>query len=262
MEKKKLLITVGDSYTEGVGCYDYTMPLNKNENGKIEFDHQTHRFHELGWPNRLGKKLNYNKVINIGNGGSSQSFHLKLFFEKILTRDFTNYDVLVVWMLTSPERFSFYSDGKISQYYPVNDWDVSNELERGYLTCIGDIENDSILETIFYIKSMEQICQNNNFKLLITSWDLISFDKIKKIYKSDSYMEETDGPIAFFVHGDYQSKVCGHPNERGYEKYAENMFNSIKKYNSDLINQNYVENFEWEWDGDVLNWKNLGKNII
>lgn len=258
--KKKLLITVGDSFTEGVGCYDYDKPINKSSHGLDEFGYQTQRFHELGWPNRLGRKLNYDKVINIGNGGSSQSAHLKLFFEKIISRDLSNYDILVVWMLSHPPRFSFYSFGKITNFHPLSDSNNSSDLEKGYISSIGDIENDSILETIFYIKIMEQICENNNFDLLITSWDLISFNEIQKKYKSKYYMKEIDGPIAFFPRGEYKSKVCGHPNELGYEIYSKNMFESIQKYNVELINKNPVEKFEWVWDGDVTDW-NLKKVI-
>ena len=264
--KKKLLITLGDSFTEGVGCYDYSKP---EETWNILNEYQQNRFHELGWPNRLGKKLNYDKVINLGWGGSANSAHVKLFVEKILPKDFSDYDVLVVWMLTSAERFSFHSHGCISQYLPnlVASGEPGSPLEVAYVNTIDDLENDSILETIFYIKCLEQICENNSYNLLITSWIDSSHSKIKKLYNSKYLMKEVDGnPIAYLPNREdeaiYISKVCNHPNELGYEKIACNMIESIEKYNSYLINKNKVQNFEWEWSGNPTHWKFSGKNNI
>lgn len=259
--KKKLLITMGDSVTEGVGCYDYSKMSNPNvtyfELPKDEGSYQLNRFHEFGWPNRLGKKLNYDKVINIGWGGSGQSAHVKLFFEKIIGKDFSNYDVLVVWLLSDCSRFSFYSFGRISQFLPNMYAKNGHDIELSYIKNIGDIENDSILETIFYIKCMEQICQNNNFDLQITSWERFSLSKIFKKYPSKYQMKSADDNLissVFFDNDELRSKVCFHPNEKGYETIAQNMFNSIKKYNPNFINKNNVEKFEWYWDGEPKNW--------
>lgn len=259
--KKKLLITLGDSFTEGVGCYDYTKPESTYN---ILNEYQLNRFHELGWPNRIGKKLNYDKVINLGWGGSSNSAHVKLFVEKILPRNFSDYDVLVIWMLTSPERFSFYSNGQISQFLPslILDGEEGSKLEEAYIYEIKDLQEDSILETVFYIRCLEQMCQNNSFDLFITSWcDATFINKIKTRYDSQYFMKSVNNePIAFLPYNKYEiykSKICGHPNEDGYEQFAINMFESIKKFNPHLIGKNEVEKFEWEWDGAPKEWNHL-----
>lgn len=263
--KKKLLITSGDSYTEGAGCFDFSkIPHHIKHIDDLpeeEAIHQSYYSHEFGWPNRLGKKLNYDKVINLGLGGSGQSAHVKLFFEKIIGNDFSDYEVLVIWMLSEPARFSFYSNGILSQFLPNTYGNDSHELEIAYIKNIKNIFYDSILETIFYIKCMEQVCENNKFNLLITSWERQSFAEIKNKYKSKFYFNETDGFIANVpTEGEYKSRICSHPNEKGYELISENMFNSIKKYHSDLLNQNEVEKFEWVWDGQPDRW-NLDKFI-
>jgi hypothetical protein len=256
--KKKLLITMGDSVTEGVGCYDYSKISDTSNLSLEEERYQTQRFHTYGWPNRLGKKLNYDKVINIGWAGSGQSAHVKLLFEKIIGKDFSEYDVLIVWLLSEPSRFSFYSYGRISQFLPNMAGKYGHELEVAYIKDIGNIEQDSNLETIFYIKCMEQICENNNFNLQITSWHNHSFNYIKQLYNSKYYMKSTNNnPICSIMKGEYKSKICEHPNEKGYEIISQNMFNSIQKYNPNLINQNKVDKFEWIWDGYPNQWNNI-----
>ena len=42
-------------------------------------------------------------------GGTSNSGHVKTFVERILPQDLSEWNVLIVWMLTDPSRFSFYS---------------------------------------------------------------------------------------------------------------------------------------------------------
>jgi len=255
--KKKLLITLGDSFTEGWGCYDYTKTI-------VDYNdpYQNNRFHELGWPNRLGQKLNYDKVINLGWGGSSNSAHVKLFVEKILPKDFSNYDVLVIWMIAPPERFSFYSGGQISQFHPNIELSgsVNQTLGESYIMDIENLEEDSILETIFYIRCLEQMCENNSFELLITTWDVSIFKKINNLYPSKYFMKSSnnkpivESPFSDKSDNKYKSKICDHPNELGYERISVNMMDSISLYNPHLINEAEVEKFEWIWDGMPILW--------
>lgn len=265
MSKPRLLITIGDSLTEGTGCYDlelikkhnitqqdnyynYNNPYNK----KFEefYNNSIEGFHELGWPNKLGKKLNYDKVINIGASGSSTSAHLKLFVEKILPKNLSKYDVLVIWMLTDSQRISFYTNGKITGF------NAGTELHNEYVNTSSDIFYDSTLETIFYIKCMEEICKNNNFDLLITAFGRPAFNQIRSMYDSKYYMKENDGELTFLCSLDasQMSSICQHPNEFGYEIFSENMFESIQKYNPNFINKNKVNKFEWEWDGAPIQY--------
>ena len=262
MDKKKLLITMGDSVTEGVGCYDYSKMSKMVPYSSLDHNeriYQTNRFHELGWPNRLGKKLNYDRVINIGLGGTGQSAHVKLFFEKILPQDLSEYDVLVVWLLTEPSRFSFYCNGVIKSFQPDYS-DDANELSSAYFKQIFDLYNDSILETIFYIKTIEQVCQNNNFNLQITSWDFHSLRRIFKIHRSNSEMIDVFNNSFLKINSnldEYTSLVCSHPNEKGYEILSEAMFDSIRKHKPEYINKNKTSNLEWQWIGSPIKWKNI-----
>ena len=118
--KKKLLITLGCSFTEGVGAYDLNKipsvhrPNNIGNDFVVErYKLYRPRFHMHSWSRYLQKSLNYDVLINLGLGGSSDSNAIKRFIEVFYENSLSeNYDVLVVWGLTFPERISFYKDGK------------------------------------------------------------------------------------------------------------------------------------------------------
>ena len=77
-QKSKILITLGCSYTEGVGCFDVDLmeKYNTTDYNSLPREQlliQLDKFHKDGFPNKLGKLLNYDKVINMGLGGSGTS---------------------------------------------------------------------------------------------------------------------------------------------------------------------------------------------
>jgi hypothetical protein len=76
--KKKLLITLGCSYTEGVGCYESRFLENNNPKPGIfwpdAYEGSRARFHAEGWPAKLQKLLNYDHLINLGKGRLRISF--------------------------------------------------------------------------------------------------------------------------------------------------------------------------------------------
>lgn len=252
--KPKLLISMGCSWTEGVGCYDpNTIPPNVNENNflgsreyKDIFIKNSNRFHELGWPNRLGKKLGYDKVINLGTAGSSNSGQLKLFTEKYLEKDLSEYDVLIVWYLTESARFSFYSGGYNKNFTFSDD----APIEKAYLNMLEDVEIDTSLEQIFYMKLMEQICENKGYNLLFTSW---LSSNINLYYQSKYFLSPGFKQIIPTSDTDeykkYKSILCAHPNEKGYQIISDKIYNEIKQNHSYLIANPPKETIEWEWDG-------------
>ena len=85
--KKNLLVTLGCSFTEGVGCYDMeNNPTDKvfwemdKEEAAIHIPH----FHKYGWPNLVGGQLGFDNVLNLGFGGSANSEHVKKFVERVI----------------------------------------------------------------------------------------------------------------------------------------------------------------------------------
>jgi len=261
MSKPKLLITMGCSFTEGVGCYDVSKMDELKSYVSLpyeQFIHQTNNFHKLGWPNRVGKKLGYDKVINLGLAGSSNSGQVKQFSEKYLDKDFSEYEVLIIWLLTEPSRISFYSGGTILDIVPKS----NNTLYNEYVRTIQDITIDTTLEEIFYIKMMEQICENKGYSLLISPLtSYISHDSLYSIYKSKYYLNPS--PISPTEEIFDRKYLCDIPkgdthfNELGYEKLSNNIMDNIRKFHPHLITNTPKDDIEWEWDGFSLNWNEL-----
>jgi hypothetical protein len=248
--KKKLLITMGCSFTEGVGCYD-TSKMDELVFyallPKEQYKYQVNNFHELGWPNRLGKKLGYDKVINLGLGGSSISGQVKQFSEKYLDKDFSEYDVLLVWLLTDPSRISFYSNGEIKNIVSNSNQPLYNE----YVKILHDINLDTILEQIFYIKVMEQICENKGYSLLLTS--MFSDNDIYSIYDSKYFLNSFHPRPIIFGNEKYWCNIPlgdKHLNEDGYEAFADELNKNIRTYHSHLTMEYPKDEIEWIWDGN------------
>lgn len=251
--KPKLLITMGCSMTEGVGCYDLNNMGGYSQYNKMPqpyYGIQFKNFHKLGWPNKLGRKLGYDKVINLGQAGSSTSGQLKIFYENISTNFFEDYDVLVFWLLTEPSRFSFYINGKIKGYTLSNS--ELNEMELAYISELKDINFDPLLEQIFYVKIMEEICENRNWGLLTTHWDMYVGKFYKKLYKTKTHLtEETYDILSEDIN--HKSPFCGHPNELGYEHISQAFYDKIKLNHPQYINPNPNQN--------ELDWIHMGNPI-
>lgn len=258
--KPKLLITLGCSWTEGVGCYVPSVYYNASTAvtfNDIEpliskyHDKNKKNFHEFGWPNRLGKKLAFDKVINLGVGGSSNSTAVKIIYEFIEQNDISKYETLVVWLMTEPARFSFYSGGVL------NDLQVSEEIRMPimteYLKFIQNINLDPILEQKFYLKTLENFCKVNNLDLITTSWSETFFDLIK-IYHSKTYLTKTPKlmipPHTKDIDGYLLNwSFCSHPNQNGYEWIANEMVKGIKENHPKWYSEIENENIEWEFQG-------------
>jgi hypothetical protein len=269
--KEKILITMGCSLTEGLGCYDLeridpTEIVESNKRGypllnNTEYSYQRNLFHKNGWPIILAKKLGFDRLINLGLASSSQSGSVKQFVEKYLDTNFSEQEVFIIWMISMPERFSFYNGHKIQTYLPTTEKGIRVDLEKSWIKEIKDVPYDSNYETIFYIRIMEQICQNKNYSLLITSWVHNLMTKLNKIYQSKNYIQ----PINFqpwdvtnmkkFTSDHYSGMGCGHPNKDGYKLIAENLYEIILKNHSEFVQGPHNENINMIYDGDVLDWK-------
>jgi hypothetical protein len=266
--KQNLLITMGCSYTEGVGCWDLnTVPSGMNKSNtwhekylKI-YSKNINNFHEKGWPNKLGMMLGYNKVINLGLAGSSTSGQVKVFVEKYLDKDLSNYNVTVVWLLTEPSRFSFYKEGGVCNILPSENNNPDNQIGSAYLNFIKDINLDPMLEQIFYVKLFTMMCENKGYNFVFSYWEHHSGNQLVSHYKNPHFLyNEEHHLLPNWPYKDpIASHVCLHPNENGYELLATNFYKGIEKNHPHLIPEVKSKNFEWEWDGEITHFEGFKK---
>ena len=101
--KKNLLITLGDSWTEGVGNYEPTALLDyqKNKISQQELysiSDKLRYFYKEAWPTFLSEKLDYD-LINLGQGGDANSATAKKFicdFDENMEFDSSKYEKVTV----------------------------------------------------------------------------------------------------------------------------------------------------------------------
>lgn len=274
--KQKLLITMGCSLTEGVGCYDMEHApfpdISYKDKEYFDFyNFSKPRFHQLGWPNRLGQKLGYDKVLNLGKAGSSPSGNVKNFIDRYQNYDFSKWEVLLIWMVPSPTRISFYTSEILHDYIPTLK-DKNTEIGAEYLKLLQDVDIDSSMEAIFYIKLMIELCKNRNFNFLYFNLDYDTDKLWRKIYDSPHHLYQNHGDYAPWIYENnnvskFTSSVCHHPNEVGYENIAKKTFDRIKIKFPKFINKITPSNFEWEWDGHYdgyyyRDYKNYNNSLL
>lgn len=273
--KKKLLITMGCSFTEGVGCYDpETIPIDmidimKDDRVEKVYTSNRDRFHKFSWPSFLQKQIKYDKLINLGLGGSSISGNVKIWFEKYYDKKLHDeYDVLIIWLLPEPSRFSFYANGVVKNINPSTPFNENNietyNLGIEYVRFIHDVNVDPFLEEIFYIKVMEEYCKCNNYNLLYTPLDF-NLNKLFEKFHNTEYRMIFDENIIpnFSENPEMKSLICGHPNEKGYEKISNNFFDSLCVHHPHLINTNDPKDYVTIWDGyPIFNHLDKLKSLI
>lgn len=254
-KKKKLLITLGCSFTLGVGNWNEKSLTNDFD---TDFELNRENFITQGWPNRVGKYLGYDKVLNLGLEGSSNSTHVKIFLERILPIDLSQWEVLVIWMMTEPTRFSFYNGLQNTDYLPSAKSNKS-PLEKAYIDEINEPLYSSLYDQIFYMKLLEQVCENNGYDLLFTSWNN-SLQQLYKIYPSDKYIHKNYVDIKP-KNSSYISSICGHPNEKGYEFIANKLIEGINENHPKYKNESNKD-IEWEWLGSRIEYPIDNKTLI
>jgi len=236
---KNTLVTIGCSITEGQGCWgNYKKLINTQNELHTQKEKYLDRFREFGWPNLVGKKLGFDKVINLGKIGSSTSGQLKHFMEIDFEK---NQNIYVIWMLTEPTRFSFYSNGMIKDINPGNE----SELGSAYLNSINNVILDACMEQLFYVKCMREICENRGFKLLITYWNTASIFTQRFDETNDNYLFDKPKNI-YPIKNSCFSMVDGHPNEKGYFYMSEKIVEQILKYNNNFKVGTSKDNIDYE----------------
>jgi hypothetical protein len=241
-----LLITLGDSWTEGVGCY---LPELVDPTSNI-VPHDVYvkskevgLFRELGWPKRVSDVINFD-LLNLGSGGHANSSIAKLFIDEQYQSLKEKYDnVIVIFLATDPFRFSFYSNDAIQTFSTRGffyksgfdkihtDSDVYQSNFIKYYTSIVEV-NDAAKETAFYLKCIENFCELNKYKFY---WGTAFTDvnEIANHYPVTKCLNYGD----FKSYGHYISETigsdgfapCHHPNELGYELIANHILSKIKR---------------------------------
>lgn len=284
--KRKLLFTLGCSFTEGDGAYPDEpffepegIPLDGSRRIEIHGtplqqkyrNTYTDDFHKNSWPAGLVKKLGYDKLINVGKCASSTSYQVKLLFDKYWKFPFKDYETLMIIYVTDSARYSFYSGGAPQTFMagsPERPWSLSGRYAR----IIQNNDMDPMLEQIHHIKTLEGFCKSRDITLKVMNYHTREDYIMKKYYLTDIYMDSKVWDPLPFSHQQesyddwdnrFHSPICFHPNREGYRLMTECVYDKIKELHPHLLRTEGFNKYpELVWDGDFENFPNIENNRI
>lgn len=240
---KNLLIAIGDSWTHGFGAYPlhilrkYGNPpvflkwedASEEMQTDIAFLHN-HYMREKSWCTILAKKINYD-IANLGSGGAANSSIAKVFYQTVYQNDYlSKYDkVLVMFLLSSPERISFYKNSMQFNLNLRNMDSFDEDLKKFCKYFITEIQfdyKDMCLESTYHLRTVEALCALKGFHFYYAS----AFTDINDISHDKSHCINPENAASYASLLDKKDIAkCGHPNEVGYIKMADIMYDELNK---------------------------------
>lgn len=176
----KLIIGIGDSFTQGVGSWSketyteyggFVDPLRIPEHLAIEM-------YEYSWVHQLCRNhLTDHTPVNLGILGKGNRASLKELYLNPHINVFDAKEVTVVYMLSGIERFDFINreftkDGN-SHFLAMwpNPWDKNTTHKQLWEAYARDLWSEKFvcLETLLHLKEAEMFCKANGWNLVIAS---------------------------------------------------------------------------------------------
>jgi len=187
-----LLITMGDSWTYGQG----------SSNG-------------LSWGDYVSSALSYD-FINLGIRGNSNSGAAKTLITKKHENLKEKYDdVIVIFLLTDPIRFSFYSNTHIRNFSISH----NEDFFKWYVSeVVSVLQLDPMQETAFYLKCVENFCKLHTYKFYY-AMAFNDVEDLNVVYRTDGLVMSKGSFRSILTQDDYAEDY--HPNDNGYKKIAE-----------------------------------------
>lgn len=236
------LITMGCSFSEGVGCYDIEL---FNQYGDINNE----EFERLNGPNKLKgcigtniqNKLGYSTFYNLAHGASSNDSQFLKFFHYISKFDKLD-DVVVLWQITFYTRKGTIHQNRFADYpYQKNNWvgDYYSEMISSWDGVIGGIDDDDRLLTAIRINAIKEFCKNRGWKFYTWFWESHEFRKVLDMYPqlSDCIIPFNKPPME--EDDTYESITSdNHPNEIGYSKITTELIKAIDVFLPDFPKPN------------------------
>jgi hypothetical protein len=147
--------------------------------------------------------------------------------EQVNFKEYADWEIYVLFYLPDPTRMSFYWDVKEIQHFMITDF----EDDMVYKLFHVEPDKATKQEQIFYIKMLEQICENNhcNLSLIHSDWD--TQNEMEKLYPSKYWLNPQHHILSFGTDEEHEEHTapCNHPNEKGYKVVADRIYEVFKK---------------------------------
>lgn len=252
MMKNNLLITLGDSWTYGVGSYpdwhphDHTYTVKNKEEQDILAEYCK----KNNWGTLLSDRIGANLVEIASPGESNQKIVEKFFNFNINKYEIEKYKKrILIFLLTSPYRFSLPINATDSFVYSPSILGPSTPERNRSMILNRNIFGESEFYTymienhyssdylawkhcIFHLNMIEFFCKHNDIDLYFATAFYDHGELINQIedYSGKSLMPTNKRSYAEILNKD-EFSFCKHPNERGYVKIANTMYDILIQKN-------------------------------
>jgi len=240
MSKPKLLITIGDSWTYGVGnlhselfeeCLK-TKNYHEFHTNPIQLKYEL----ENSWGSFLSDKMGFDYFLNFSYPATSFRTLWKLFLRLYPTNTFSEYEVYIILMPTYSNRISL---DTLEKHVVV---DKDDELYHEYVKF--SIKNDFDINSMFYNQHGYDIIESIDF-ITKAGWKFllgfVSKDDERYFIKKYKINDYSNVIIpSCFSHGMFQGtdvnenwkvRYDGHINSDGYMYVANHIYKFIKNTN-------------------------------
>jgi lysophospholipase L1-like esterase len=189
----KLIIGLGDSFTQGVGAYSDETYIKWN--GKVDVHTQDYKLIKEHYEGSWVKQLCDNHMpgwvpVNLGHAGTGNRSAIKeLYLNPQVRLDLAS-EVIVIYMLSGLERFDFAIKEQSEEHHFYSMWpnpQDPNSTNKKLWECYADqIYSEQFIATELLINllDIQTYCRANNYKLIVTS----AFDmRVTKEWMAEAY---------------------------------------------------------------------------
>ena len=230
------LVTMGCSFSQGDGCYDFS--LGDAENDFINFrENNMDNFLHNCIGSNIQERFGYEKFINYAYSGSSNESQFLLFFNQLPQDE----NVTIIWQQTFWWRYFRLIDRGVMDVGISSEWVSLSIKEKIDKFGLGHekINIDARFENLLRVQALHEYCKIRGWKLLIWSWMKDEYEHIIKLFPKFKsilipYENQFDVDMRMLPK-EWISKLPedGHPNEIGYKMISDSLCDSIIKNNLD-----------------------------
>lgn len=249
---KRLLITLGDSWTSGYGLIDSETERKRiagiiTDQEAIDTGRKEGYNLKHAWPSLLGDRLNAT-VLNLAVAGGSNPGAAKWLYDEEINLD--EYSEVALVILTSTVyRLTFYRNKDLENLNVNNIYDhATKQLVKGggpeshsnlmtsYINFVSDdVETDFALETAHALKTIKAYCDSKGIEFYYGS----IVPEGCEVY--DEYFRIEESCLSLFdgvYNTEFRDQIdnnpekymsfCGHPNGSGHEKISDLVYHALK----------------------------------
>ena len=231
------LVTLGCSFSQGDGCYDFSLGDSVNDFINFRENNMNNFLHNCIGSN-IQEKFGYERFINYAYAGSSSESQMMLFFNQLPEDE----DVTVIWQQTFYHRKFQITNRKVRDAGLHYKWVVDSMTEKMEKLNMSDweVEQDMRFETLLRINIMNEYCKARGWKFLTWTWMSNQYDILVDMYPKLTnliipYNNPFDETEMSELPKEWVSKIPndGHPSELGYKIISDGLCESILKNNLD-----------------------------